>query len=142
MNAATLLKAASVANALLFAGHTLGMPWTPAKSALGAAAVARMKSARFPVMGVERAYWDFYQGFGLTVSLFLLAFAALLWQAARVSTHSPLAARAIVRTSLAAFLGMAILEAIYFFAAPIVLTLPILVLLGLASIKLARPANG
>jgi hypothetical protein len=93
-------------------------------------------------MGVERGYWDFYQGFGLTVSLFLLAFAVLLWQAARMSAQSPACAQAVARTSLAAFLGMAALEGAYFFAAPVILTLPILALLALASRKLGHTASG
>ena len=129
MSPAAFLRSASVASGLLFTGHTLGMPWTPHGSAQGAAIVAQMKSVRFPVMGVERGYWDFYEGFGLTVSVFLLAFTVLLWQAAAMSARSPASARPIVLTALAAFLGMAVLETLYFFAAPIVLTLPIVVLL-------------
>lgn len=132
MSPSALLKAASVANGLLFLGHTLGMPWTPGKSPREAAFLAEMKGMRFPVMGVERAYWDFYQGFGLTVSVFLLAFTVLLWQAAGMSARSPASARPIIATSLAAFGGMAVLEALYFFAAPIVFTLPILALLAWA----------
>lgn len=132
MSPRSLLKGASIASGLLFAGHTLGMPWTPDRSPEGAALVEHMKAVRFPVMGVERGYWDFYQGFGLTVSVFLLAFTVLLWQAAAMSDRAPGSARPIVLTSLAAFLAMAVVEALYFFAAPIVLTVPILALLSLA----------
>lgn len=89
MSASAMLKGASATSALLFLGHTIGMPWTPRDSAQGATVVAAMKGFRFPVMGVERAYWDFYQGFGLTVSVFLLAFTVLLWQAAALSVRSP-----------------------------------------------------
>lgn len=142
MSRAALLKCASLAAGLLFLGHTLGRPWTPGGSARGAALVTDMKAVRFPVMGVERGYWDFYQGFGLTVSLFLLAFAVLLWQAAGMSVRSPGSERPILVTAFAAFGAMAVLEAIYFFAAPIVLTLPILVLLGLALRKRPARANG
>lgn len=83
MSPAAFLRSASVMSALLFAGHTLGMPWTPHGSARGAA----------------------------------------------MSARSPSSARPIVLTALGAFLGMAVLETLYFFAAPIVLTLPIVVLL-------------
>ena len=137
MRPAILLRCASAVNALLFLGHTLGMPWTPERSPQPAAVVAGMKAVRLPVMGVERGYWDFYEGFGLTVSVFLLAFTVLLWQAAAISSRSPATARPIVATALGAFAGMAILEAFYFFAAPIVLTLPIVVLLVAALRKTA-----
>lgn len=137
MTPAAFLKSASVVSGLLFLGHTLGMPWAPDRSPQGASVVAAMKAVRFPVMGVERGYWDFYEGFGLTVSLFLLAFTVLLWQAAAISSRSPAAARPIIATALAAFLGMAILEALYFFAAPVILTLPVVALLVCALRKTA-----
>jgi len=137
MRASPLLKAASVVSGLLFVGHTLGMPWTPDRSARGATLVADMKALRFPVMGFERGYWDFYEGFGLTVSVFLLAFTVLLWQAARMAARAPESARPIIATSLGAFGGMAILEPLYFFAAPIVLTVPIVALLAWALLELS-----
>lgn len=61
----------------------------------------------------------------------------LLWQAAAISSRSPAVARPIVATALAAFLGMAILEALYFFAAPVILTLPVVALLVCALRKTA-----
>lgn len=140
MSPAALLRSASIVSGLLFAGHTLGMPWTPHGSTQGAAIVAQMQAVHFPVMGVERGYWDFYEGFGLTVSVFLLAFTVLLWQAAAMSARSPASARPIVITALGAFLGMAVLEALYFFAAPIILTLPIVALLLAALRKTAGVA--
>lgn len=129
MRPAAWLRCASLANGLLFVGHTLGMPWTPDRSPQGASVVAAMKGVRFPVMGVERGYWDFYQGSGLSVSVFLLAFTVLLWQAAAISSRSPAMARPILITALGTFVGMAVLEVLYFFAAPVILTLPIIALL-------------
>jgi len=141
MRPAVILKSASLVSGLLFLGHTLGMPWAPDRSPQGASVVAAMKAVRFPVMGVERGYWDFYEGFGLTVSVFLLAFTVLLWQAAAISSRSPALARPIVVTALAAFLGMAVLEALYFFAAPVILTLPVVALLFFALPKTTGPSR-
>ena len=117
------LRAASVATLLLAAGHTLGMPWTPDRTDRGAALVAALRAHTLEVMGSTRSYWDFYQGFGVTISVMLLALAVLLWQVARVARHDARAARPLVATALVTFLAFAVLDGVYFFAAPLALTL-------------------
>ena len=125
MRAHVPLRIAAVVTGLLFAGHTAGMPWTPAQSARGTALVAEMKAYRFDVMGFTRGYWDFYLGFGLTVSVSLAAFAIVLWQLGALAKAAPGAARPMIATLLAAFAGFALLDAMYFFTAPLVLTVPV-----------------
>ena len=39
-----------------------------------------MQSTHFYIMGFSRTYWDFYVGFGLFVSVFLLLAVILAWQ--------------------------------------------------------------
>ena len=39
-----------------------------------------MRSTHFYIMGFSRTYWDFYVGFGLFVSVFLLLAVVLAWQ--------------------------------------------------------------
>ena len=126
------LRTAAVVTALLFAGHTAGMPWTPDHAQRGASLVAEMRGYRFDVMGFQRGYWDFYQGFGLTVSVSLLAFSVLMWQLATLARAAPGAARGPIATLLAAFVAFAALDGRYFFAAPLVLTIPSAALLAWA----------
>jgi hypothetical protein len=38
-----------------------------------------MKSHHFDAMGFSRTYWDFYYGFGLVISGYLLVQAVMLW---------------------------------------------------------------
>jgi hypothetical protein len=119
------LRIASVVTALLFAGHTAGMPWTPVEGARSAALVEEMKGYRFDVMGFTRGYWDFYLGFGLTVSVSLAAFAILIWQLGTLSRAAPGAARPMIAALLAAFAAFSVLDVMYFFTAPLVLTVPV-----------------
>lgn len=132
MKASTWLRAASVVTALLCAGHTVGRPWAPDHSAQGAALVGEMKSYHFDVMGFSRSYWDFYQGFGLTISVSLLFLAVLLWQLASAAKARPGEARPLIAALCATFLAFGVLDWLYFFAAPLVLTLPVVACLALA----------
>jgi hypothetical protein len=120
------LRIASVVTALLFAGHTMGMPWTPVKSARGMALVEEMKAYRFDVMGFTRGYWDFYIGFGLSISASLLALSVIIWQLGGLTRKAtPDIARPMIATMLLLFAAFSALDAMYFFTAPLVLTVPV-----------------
>jgi hypothetical protein len=132
------LRIASVVTALLFAGHTMGMPWTPAKTARSAALVEEMKAYRFDVMGFTRGYWDFYIGFGITISACLLAFSVLLWQLGELTRKvAPRTARPMIAAMLLLFAALAIVDLMYFFAAPLILTVPVAACLAWAWIASA-----
>jgi hypothetical protein len=119
------LRIASVIAALLFAGHTIGMPWTPVKSARGMALVEEMKAYRFDVMGFTRGYWDFYIGFGLSISACLLAVSLLIWQLGGLTRQAaPSLARPMIAVMLLLFVALSVLNTMYFFTAPLVLTVP------------------
>ena len=47
-----------------------------------------MQSTHFYIMGSSRTYWDFYVGFGLFVSVFLLLAVVLAWQLGRLPPES------------------------------------------------------
>src|SRR5438128_3623712 len=117
-----LLRAAAVVTALLCVGHTTGAPWTPIETTLGHGIVAAMKNYRTEVLGATRGYWDFYQGFGISVSVFLAAFAVLTWQLAGTAKASPASARPMIATLLLAFVGIGAIDLVYFFWPPITLT--------------------
>jgi hypothetical protein len=84
-----VLLVASVITFLYFVGHTLGMPWTPVVGPQEVTLLESIKSHRFDAMGFSRTYWDFYYGFGLVISGYLLVQAVVLWQlASRAKTDS------------------------------------------------------
>ena len=79
MNTTLLLRIASVITLLFAVGHTVGAPWTPAGEAAPASVVEAMKSVSFDAMGSKRTFWDFYFGFGVSISIYLVVQAAVLW---------------------------------------------------------------
>jgi hypothetical protein len=76
------LRIAAVIAALYAAGHTAGRPWTPTHDPLAQGVVVAMREVHFSAVGLTRSYWDFYQGFGVALSVLLAMEAILLWQLA------------------------------------------------------------
>src|SRR6267378_1288893 len=77
MKASMFYRIAAVLLLLFDAGHTSGFPWSDPKWAVD---IGSMRSTHFYIMGFSRTYWDFYVGFGLFVSVFLLLAMVLAWQ--------------------------------------------------------------
>lgn len=103
---------------MLFAlGHTIGFRQVDPR--WGADNVVDgMRSVTFPVQGLNRSYWDFFSGFGLFVSVFLVFAAVLAWQLGSMSRER-LSGMPGVRWSLAICLVfIAVLSWRYFFVAP------------------------
>jgi len=65
--------------------HTIGM-FRPKEDEAGRAVAESMRSVRFDVMGFNRSFWDFYMGFGLATTVYLLFSAVLAWQL--IGTHA------------------------------------------------------
>src|SRR5678816_2906646 len=64
--------------ALFAAGHTLGTTAPHVTHGAAEASVVRaMQDFRFPIMGFERSYWEFYIGFALTIGVQLALMAAV-----------------------------------------------------------------
>ena len=79
MRASLLYRIASGLLVLFAIGHTLGFRRTDPR--WGADSVVRsMRATRFNVDGLSRTYWDFFTGFGLFVTVFLLFAAILAWE--------------------------------------------------------------
>ena len=119
------LRIASIVTLLYCAGHTMGIPWTPATGPAEAPVLAAMKSAQFDAMGATRTYWDFYFGFGVTISLLLLLLACVLWQLAALERRKPGTTRPINAAFCIAFIANAFIAQQYFFIIPVVMTLMI-----------------
>ena len=135
------LRVASVITLLYCAGHTTGMPWTPALGPRETALLAEMNAARFDVVGATRTYWDFYVGFGITISLFLLLLAGMLWQLGGLERRQPGVARPITAALCIAFIANAVIAVEYFFVIPILTALTIAVCLAVAFYLSPREAS-
>ncbi len=123
--------------------HTLGRPWTPVSDPAAQSVVSTMRAVSFLAAGQRRSYFDFYEGFGLTLSAFLALEAVLLWQLAalaRAGAHfKPLAL-----THLVGFLVVGTIAARFIFALPLYFSLVIAACIGLAlwPAHLRRPTAG
>ena len=133
MTARRLLRIAAILSLLHFLGHSAGAPWTPSEGGATATVIGGMKSFRFDVLGSARTYWDFYQGFGLTVSVFLLLEAALLWLLAGLAREEPARVRPFVVAFLVANVVRLALIVRFFFLPPLVLSAGTTLCLALAT---------
>lgn len=121
MSVSLLYRISSGLLVLFALGHTIGFRQVdPHWNADGV--VSGMRTVTFDVQGMNRSYWDFFAGFGLFVSVFLVFAAILAWQLGSMSRES-LAAIPVVRWSFAlCFVLIAVLTWRYFFIAPGVFT--------------------
>ena len=132
MKASLLYRIASGLLVLFAIGHTLGFrqvdPSWGVDSAVGA-----LKSTRFDIQGLNRTYWDFYTGFGLFFTVFLVFAAVLAWQLGGVP-QNVLPAMPVVPWALAlCFVGVTFLSWRYFFAVPMAFSAVITICLVLAA---------
>lgn len=126
-----LIRIASILALLYFGGHTAGYPWTPVHGARESAIIESMKTA-IQVAGNTRSYWDFYVGFGLAISVYLLLQAVLLWQLAALARRDPPGARSMVASLLAAFAVNAWIAWAFFFPVPAILAIAVAACLAAA----------
>ena len=125
------LRTASVLTMIFAAGHAFGglQSWSPPGNT---AVLQTMRSFRFDADGASRTYWDFYVGFGVIITVYLLAQAVMLWQLSALSKTAPSQVRPIVAVILVSVVANAVLAWQFFFAIPVVLGLATAVSLGLA----------
>jgi len=138
MRAWIWLRALALLLVLFTAGHTVGVMSSATRGAQQATVLDAMRGVHFPVMGFMRSYWDFYHGFGLTISLLLAVLAVLAWQLSTISRRAPRAALPMTITLMLAFGGLTVLSWRYFFSGPIVLSFGAFLLAGTAVVLLAR----
>src|SRR3954452_9483958 len=113
-----LLYRISAVVILLFAiGHSSGFPWSDPKWGVD---TGPMRSSHFQVLGVSRTYWDFYVGFGLVVSVFLLLAAILGWQLRGLPPQALSSLRCTAWDLPLCFAALTVLNCMYFFVIPIV----------------------
>jgi hypothetical protein len=141
VNAILLLRTASVVALLFAVGHTSGSPWTPSEEPGAASVVEAMKSVSFDVMGTNRSYWEFYFGFGLSISVYMFAQAVFLWLLASLAKTQPASVRPFLAVLLVSYAANGFLAWRYFFVLPLVLSVVMVICLSLALLA-SRPRVG
>ena len=130
MKSRILYRISAVLILLFDLGHSAGFPWSDPKWGVDTAA---MRSSHFQVLGFSRTYWDFYVGFGLTISVFLLLAAILAWQLGSLPAQTPPLMRGTAWALALGFAAMTVLNWMYFFTIPIVFSGVITLLLVAAA---------
>jgi hypothetical protein len=115
------LRALSIVLGLFALGHTLGTASPKVTRGMRESIVfSAMKGFRFPVMGFERSYWDFYRGFAITISVLMVVMAVVAWQAADLARRDARAAVPFAWTLLVGSVGLLVVSWGFFFTAPVV----------------------
>jgi hypothetical protein len=120
MKASMFYRIAAVLLLLFAAGHTSGYPWSDPTWAVD---LGSMRSTHFYIMGFSRTYWDFYVGFGLFVSVFLLLAVVLAWQLGGLPPESLALMRGTAWAFALCFAAITVLSWKYLFIIPIVFSI-------------------
>ena len=103
--------------------------------------LASMRSIHFEVQGFNRTYWDFFVGFGLFVSVFLVLAAVLAWQLGGLPPANLALMRGTAWAFALCFAAITVLSWRYFFIPPVVFSLVITLCLIVAAWLSAKPKN-
>lgn len=139
MKASVLYRIASVLLVLFALGHTLGFRRTDPQWGVDTL-IGSMRSIHFNVQGINRSYWDFYVGFGLFVSVFLLFAAVLAWQLSGLPAETLPSMRGTAWALAVCFVVVAFLSWRFFFLPPIIFSLAITACLIAAAWLSAKPS--
>jgi hypothetical protein len=133
MKASAFYRIAAILLVLFALGHTLGFRQIDPRWGVDSL-LQSMRTIRFDVQGFSRTYWDFYVGFGLFVTVFLLFAAVVAWQLGGVSAET-LSATVVVKWGLVVcFVAVTILSWKYFFMVPAVFSVLITLCLFIAAL--------
>jgi hypothetical protein len=130
MKASMFYRIAAVLLLLLDAGHTSGFPWSDPKWGVD---LGSMRSTHFYIMGFSRTYWDFYVGFGLFVSVFVLLAVVLAWQLGGLPPESLALMRGTAWAFALCFAAITVVSSRYLFIIPIAFSIVITLCLTAAA---------
>src|SRR6202142_36408 len=130
MRASVFYRIAAVLLLLFDVGHTSGFPWSDPKWGVD---ISSMQATHFYVMGFSRTYWDFYVGFGLFVSVFLLLAVVLAWQLGGLGPGGLAVVGGTAGAFAVFFAAITVLSGKYFFAIPVVFSIVITLCLTAAA---------
>jgi hypothetical protein len=140
MRASLLYRTASVLLLLFAIGHTLGFRKTDPKWGVDNL-ISSMQSLHFDAQGFNRTYWDFYVGFGLFVSVFLVFTAVLAWQLGGLPAETLAPMRSIGWVFAICFVAVAFLSWKFFFTVPLIISVLIMVCLIAAAWLSRKPSS-
>jgi hypothetical protein len=133
MKPTLLYRIAAVLYVLYAAAHTAGflrfIPPTPD----GLAVRDAMFSTHFALHGGMFTYGGFYDGFGLSVSVYMLFSAFVAWHLGALAKRDPAAIGALGFVFCAMQFAQLVVCLVYFFVAPIVFSAVIALLLAFAA---------
>ena len=102
--------------------------------------IGSMQSTHFEILGASRSYWDFFVGFGLFFSVFLVFSAVLAWQ---LGDHSAAGTLALMRGTawalVVCFAAVTIVSIGYAFIIPVAFSIAILLCLTAGAWLSAKP---
>jgi hypothetical protein len=132
MKASILYRIASILLILFALGHTLGFRKVDPRWGVDSI-ISALRSTHFNVQGLNRTYWDFYVGFGLFVTVFLLFSAALSWQLGGLPKESVSAMPIVTWGFAISFVVVTYLSWQYFFIIPVIFSAVVTICLLLAA---------
>ena len=139
MKPAIFYRIASVLLLLFAALHTFGFrqvdPQWGVDSMIGS-----MRSIHFDIMGTTRTYWEFFVGFGLFFSIFLILAAVWAWQLSNLPRQTLALLRGPAWALVICFAAVTIVALLYAFIFPIVFSILILLCLTAAAWLSTKPA--
>jgi hypothetical protein len=121
-NATLFYRIASVLFILFAAGHTFGFLAFKPPSAEGLAVRDAMQSVHFQVKGSSFTYGQFYTGFGLYATVYLLFSAFLAWHLGDLARTNPQAIGSLAWVFAAVQVASLILSWRYFLLPPVILS--------------------
>ncbi|HEX4593006.1 MAG TPA: hypothetical protein VH157_01970 [Bryobacteraceae bacterium] len=138
MKAAILYRIASVLLLLFAALHTFGFRQIDPTWGVDSL-ISSMQSIHFDIMGSSRTYWDFFVGFGLFFSVFLVFVAVFAWQLAGLRAETLALMRGTAWALVICFAVVTIVSLRYAFIIPIAFSILILLCLTGAAWLSAKP---
>jgi hypothetical protein len=132
MKATLFLRIAAVLTCLEAILHTIGGVFGKPTPGAAMIAVTAMQANRFPVPGAVRSYWDFYFGFGIAITIFLLMEALLFWVLGSIAKTNPRVIRPILIIFFIGYLALAINGWLYIFFGPVLNDILVALCLGFA----------
>jgi hypothetical protein len=122
MKPSLLYKISSGLLALFGLTHTYGMFHPVSKGAAADMVTSVMRTVHFDVTGFRRSIWDFYFGFGLLVTVYLLFSAVLAWLLSGLVKESLMPVRLLAWAFAVCQAAVAVLCWTNFFLAPAVVS--------------------
>lgn len=129
MSARLLYRIAAVVLVLFAVGHTFGFIAFRPESVEGLAVYHAMNGVHFDFNGAPRSYGDFYLGFGLLVTAYLLFCAVLAWYLGGLAVSQPRAIGYLAWAFVLVQLVNLVLSVLYFFIVPATMSAAVLVCL-------------